>query len=352
MKAKSFLKESLTKQKAYQVLPEPDLIKLNQNELPYPWPKAMRQALAKHLSSLELNRYPLTEAINLQKALAKKLKLKPEQILVATGSNMILQVLVLALKHKTPVMGVRPSFALYDLIPKTFAYPFVEVPLRQSDFSLDEEKFLKKVKEKKPGLIFLANPNAPTGGLYRQTFLKKLLKLAPGLVLLDEAYYEFSGVTWIKELKKHPNLLISRTFSKAYGLGGVRLGYLVGEASLMTEIKKAYVPFNVGVLSEQAGLFALKEEKFFKTKLKEILTQREKLYQEMKKIKSLEVFPSQANFILFRLKNPQACFEFLKRKGLLIRNVSSQAGLAGCLRVSVGRPKENQQFLNALNQFA
>lgn len=348
MKELSYLKPSLKKQKAYQVAQEPELIKLNQNELPYDLPKDLQKKLAARLVKLPLNRYPVMEPLRLKKALAQKLKLKPEQILVGTGSNVLLQALVLSLKEKSLVLSVSPSFALYELIPKTFGYPFAGVRLRKKDFTLEEGKFLRVVRQKKPSLIFLANPNAPTGGLYSIDFIKKLLEQTSGLVLVDEAYFEFSGVTLIKELKKFSNLLINRTFSKAYGLGGVRVGYLLGHEDLLREIKKAMVPFSVGVLNEEAALFALEHQKIFKEKIKEVLAEKEKLYQSMARLKGLEVFPSAANFLLFRVNDALACFTHLKKKGILVRNVSGQPDLKGCLRVTVGTPSENQKFLKAL----
>ena len=191
-----------------------------------------------------------------------KLKMKglrPENVLVSGGSNILIQALVVAAAVEGRVLTIKPSFSLYELEGALLGNRVTEVPLRAPDFSLPTEVLIQKLKVEKPSIVFIPNPNAPTGTLFPRKDLLAIIKAAKGkaLVVIDEAYYPYSGTTLAGEIKKNSHLVVMRTFSKAFSLGGVRLGAILADASVITEVKKILLPFSVGVLSQIIGEMVL-----------------------------------------------------------------------------------------------
>lgn len=339
------------RQKAYHLEAYPKAIKLNQNELSRGLSPKIKQELLQQIKKLSLERYPQVQPVKLQQALAKKLKVKPGQILVSNGSNVLIQTLVMSAAVKGVVMAPEPTFALYRLAAESLGNRFVPLPLNKKDFSLDLSQAVKLIKKHRPQLIFLPNPNAPTGNLWPKESIQAILDAAPGLVVLDEAYHQFSGVTWLSKLKRYSQLVILQTFSKAYALGGGRIGYLVAHPEVVEQVSKVLTPYCVSQLSEAAALVALKHESYFNKAVEEVIQERDKLFMAMSKLSNLQVYPSAGNFLLFRVKNAKACFQFLLKHGVLLRDQSAYPNLAGCLRVSVGTPKENRIFLRVLKTY-
>jgi histidinol-phosphate aminotransferase len=201
-----------------------------------------------------------------------------------------------------------------------------------------------------PTVIFLAYPNNPTGNLFAQAEVEELLALAPGLVVLDEAYLPFAGTSFMPRVVAHDGLLVMRTLSKL-GLAGLRLGYLVGAPAWIREFDKLRLPYNINVLTQISAEFALSRPEVFAAQVADILEQREQLYRALDGMSGVRAFPSRANFILFELldQDPRTVFEALRARGVLVKSFSATAGpLRCCLRVTVGKPDENAQFLAAL----
>lgn len=346
-----YVRPEVRRQKAYHLEFYPKAIKLNQNELAEGLSPKIKQYLLREVGKLSLERYPQVRPMQLTKALAKKLSVKPEQILVSNGSNVLIQTLVMSAAVGQVVMAPEPSFALYRLAAEALGNRFVPLPLVKDDFSLDADKAVALIKKHRPKLIFLPNPNAPTGNLLPEKTIAAILKAAPGLVVLDEAYHQFSEVSWMSKLKRHPNLVILQTFSKAYGLGGGRIGYLVAAPELTEQIGKLLTPYCVSALSEAASLVALKHERYFAEAVARVKSEREKLFAAMQNLPGLQVYPSAGNFLLFRVADAKKCFQYLLKHGVLVRDQSSYPKLEGCLRVSVGTARENRLFLKVLKSY-
>jgi histidinol-phosphate aminotransferase len=226
---------------------------------------------------------------------------------------------------------------------------FVGVDLKE-DFSLNETAMLEAIEKHKPAVTFLAYPNNPTGNLFGADVISRIIEKSSGLVIVDEAYFAFSPATFVSKLGQYPNLLVMRTVSKL-GLAGLRLGLLAGPAAIISELHKIRLPYNINVLSQKATSCVLKNYALLREQIDDICAQRTWLSDQLKQMKSLKVFNSDANFILFRALNANELFEGLKRHGILIKNVSgSHSLLSNCLRVTVGSHKENEKFVDVMQK--
>ena len=336
---------------AYHVPDPGELIKLDAMENPYSWPDELREQWLAQISSTAINRYPDPGADELKSALRKALAIPDDcSILLGNGSDELIQMIAMAIA--TPervVLAPEPSFVMYRMIASMVGMRYEGVPLTAS-FELDGDAMLAAIKEHEPALVFLAYPNNPTGNLFDKDAIAAILKASPGLVVVDEAYFPFAGSTLMDWLHQYPNLLVMRTVSKM-GLAGLRLGYLVGSEQWLQHIDKMRLPYNINILTQESAQFALENIAVFDAQTRQICEDREMLFQQLRALDNLEVFPSQANFILFRVPGwvSQDIFEQLKQRGVLIKNLGNQPGLLkDCLRVTVGTQQENAQFLQAL----
>jgi len=335
---------------AYKVADASGLIKLDAMENPYQWSDAINQQWLASLKNCALNRYPDPTARELN-ALIKKTNAIPAEysVLLGNGSDEIIQMLLMALPPQANVLAVEPSFVMYKQISLSLGLNYHSVPL-QADFSLDLPALLAAIKIEQPALIFLAYPNNPTGNLFDITAIEAILQTSTGLVVIDEAYAPFAHASFMEHLAHYENLLVMRTLSKL-GLAGLRLGFIVGNSTLIEQLDKVRLPYNINVLTQVSAIFALSHESLFLAQTQLICEQRALLVEQLKGLTEMTVYPSSANFILFRTPPERAdeIFAGLKQQGILIKNLSPQAGLlSDCLRVTVGKPEENQLFFTAL----
>ncbi len=345
-----WIRSEVRKTHGYSLKKQNDRIKLNQNESPYDISDLLKGKVLERLKSAAWNRYPLPYAIGLAEKIARREGWVSDGIVVSGGSNILIQALVVAASVGAKVLTITPSFSLYELQAKMLGNRVIEIPLNKRDFSLPTEKILKRIRREKPRLVFLPNPNAPTGNLFPEKDLLSIIQASKSLVVIDEAYYPFSGYTFAPLLKKYKNLVLLRTFSKAFSLGGVRLGYLMADPTVAREVQKVVLPFSVGILSQVLGEVVLEDEGYVGRVVAEAVDERNRMQKELEKMKDLKVFPSQTNFILFQTKT-DALFQkiqtALSRKGIVIRDVRSKH-LRNALRISVGSPRENDELLSNL----
>jgi len=344
----STIRKEVSRLKGYSLTQDPHRIKLNQNESPFDLPAPLKQKAMARLSELSWNRYPTPFCDALRKKIAEKEGWSAEGVVVTGGSNILIQAIMIAAAIQGKILTVTPSFSLYGLEGQIFGNKVIEVPLKK-DFSFPRDLFLKSLKKERPQIVFLANPNAPTGNLFSEEDLVSVLKASQGLVVVDEAYYPFSGFTLRPYLKQFPNLILLRTFSKAFSMGGVRLGYMLSHPAVASEILKVILPFTIGILTQAIAEVVLEEDSFVRSLVKEILEERERLYKNLGQIKSLKVFPSQTNFILFQSPRSREIFHGLGKEGILIRDVSAK-NLPHALRVSIGTRDENLRFLQVMQR--
>lgn len=329
----------------YKAKEIPCRIKLDANESPFP----IKIEDIVSAIPLELNRYPDPEAKELRKALGKRLRLSYEKIMAGNGSDELIYYLILTFGG--PVLYPVPTFSMYGIISQSIGVERIESKL-DDDFDINIEEFIKLIKTQKPRLIFLSTPNNPTGNTFSSEKILKVIDVAQkysSIVVLDEAYQPFSSERgYLPLLDDFSNLLILRTLSKI-GLAGLRVGFLIGREEYLNEVGKVRLPYNLDLLSQYIAKEALlRHYDKLKRNIGEIKRERDRLFREMTKLKGVKVFPSEANFILFRVKNGRKIYKKLIKEGILVRELSSL--IENSLRVTVGKREENREFLNALKR--
>ncbi len=332
---------------AYHVPACADMIKLDAMENPYLVPPPLRDEIAAVVADAHINRYPDPDPRSLKQKIRELLAL-PEgmAVLLGNGSDELIQLLALALnKPGAVLLSVEPSFVMYKMIATFVGMRYVGVPLR-TDFSLDLQATLAAIHMNQPALVFLAYPNNPTGNLFSREDICQIIEASPGLVVIDEAYYAFANDSFVPDLAIYPNLLVMRTFSKL-GMAGLRLGFIAGSALWLDQLEKLRLPYNVGVLPQRVAETLLDHHAVLLEQAEHIKQDRKLLYQQLSSL--VEVYPSEANFLLFRVAHASEVFAALKQHGVLIKNLNGgHPMLTDCLRVTVGTPDENEQFIAAL----
>jgi len=334
---------------AYPVMPAAGLVKLDMMENPYTLPAELARSLGVHLGAVALNRYPPGEPAGFKQRLAQVVGApQGSALLLGNGSDELIHLMILACARPgAVVMSPWPSFSMYRMSTILDRCRFVDVELRP-DFRLDLPAMLAAIDQHRPAIVFLSDPNNPTGNLFDPSAIEAILDAAPGLVVIDEAYLPFAQRTWMGHLAGRPRMLVLRTLSKL-GLAGLRLGYLCGAPALIEQLDKVRPPFNVNVLTLAAVDFLLDHFAVLDAQAAQLRAERERLRSHLQAMGGIEVFDSAANFLLLRLANAAEVFAKLLQRGILIKDVSgSHRLLQNCLRVTVGTAAENAQFLQAL----
>lgn len=334
---------------AYAVQDATGLIKLDAMENPHRLPPALQAELGQRLGAVALNRYPGPRIDDLRAALAKQAGLPAGcALMLGNGSDELISLLAMACDVPgASILSPLPGFVMYAMSAQLQGLKFVGVDLTP-DFELDEAAMLDAIAQHQPSILYLAYPNNPTANLWDDAVIERIVQAAPGLVVIDEAYQPFSSRSYIDRLGQHPHVLLMRTLSK-FGLAGVRLGYMMGPAALIAEIDKVRPPYNISVLNAEAALFALEHAAVYEAQAADLRAQRNTLVQALAALPGVQVWPSDANMVLVRVPDAQAAFEGMKRRGVLVKNVSKMHPLlARCLRLTVGTADENAQMLAAL----
>ena len=350
-KVKRWIRPSVLAASAYHVQDASGLIKLDAMENPYTWPAAIKQSWLNCLADAELNRYPSAAATVLKASLRRAFAIPEDiELLLGNGSDEIIQIIMMAMTGQDTVfMAPTPTFVMYEVIAAAVQARFVGIPLQQ-DFTLDQAASLRAIRDYQPAAIFLAYPNNPTGNLFDSKVVIDIIEHAPGIVVMDEAYHVFAERSFLARIGQYDNLLIMRTMSK-FGLAGLRLGFLTGPVDWIRELDKIRLPYNINLLTQMSTTFILDHIELLNAQAGAIRRDREALYQALATIPGLTVWPSATNFLLFRIEQGDAdrVFNGLKQAGVLIKNLhGGHPLLAGCLRVTIGTPDQNQLFLEAL----
>jgi len=347
-----FLRADVQGMHAYAVQDSRGLVKLDAMENPYSLPPQLKAELGARLAEAAINRYPAQRAEDLRQALALHVKLPHGcELMLGNGSDELISLLTLAADLPgNCVLAPVPGFVMYEMSAKLQGLDFVGVPLTK-DFELDRDAMLAAIRERQPALVWLAYPNNPTANLWNEDDIAAIVEAAPGLVVMDEAYQPFASRDSMAMLTaQHAHVLVMRTLSK-FGLAGVRIGYLMGHASLIAEIDKLRPPYNISVLNAEAALFALEHADEYARQAAAIRTAREGVFAELQKLSGVRPYPSQANMILVRVPDAARCFAGMKQRGVLIKNVSGlHPLLVNCLRLTIGTPDENQALLAAFKE--
>ena len=327
---------------------EADIVKLASNENPLgPSPLAIK-AIERSLT--ELARYPDGNGFELKAALAGKYGVLPEQVVLGNGSNDLLEFAArVFLSPGLSAVYSQHAFAVYALVVQAVGARGIEVPAHH--FGHDTKAMLAAIEEK-TRVVFVANPNNPTGTLLASDALLSFIEQVPRevLIVLDEAYYEYlapevapDSVAW---LKRFPNLLIARTFSKAYGLAGLRVGFALAHADVAAMLNRVRQPFNVSSVAQAAAVAALSDAAHLRSSVALNTAGMQQIIAGLIKLK-LDYIPSFGNFLSFRIGNATAMYQRLLKRGVIVRPVANY-GMPEYLRVSIGLEIDNQKFLSAL----
>ncbi|MBW3659369.1 MAG: histidinol-phosphate transaminase [Actinobacteria bacterium] len=322
-------------------------VRLNTNETAEPPPPAYLSAVAEGIQQLQLHRYPDRPATALRTAIAGIEGLTTDRVWTANGSNEILLQLFQA--YGGPgrrLLLFRPGYSAHPLIARVANTDAVEHDL-PDDFRLTEAVATEAVARHRPALVCIANPNNPSGVPTSLAAVRALHDAGDALVVIDEAYVEFGGVSARELLDELPRLVVSRTFSKAYRLAGLRLGYLLAHDWVIDDLRKVRLPYHLDAVKQVAGLAALDMREQLLDHVPRVSAERDRVAAALGQLPGVEVWPSTGNFLLFRTP-VDGLFDRLLERGVLVRDFSTRPRLEGCLRVTIGTPYENDVFLEAV----
>ncbi|MFI8876368.1 histidinol-phosphate transaminase [Streptomyces sp. NPDC055243] len=334
-------------------------VRLNTNENPYPLPDALVERIAERVrdAARDLNRYPDRDAVELRTELARYLtdtgghEVTLANVWAANGSNEVIQQLLQTFGGPgRTAIGFEPSYSMHGLIARGTGTGWISGP-RGDDFTIDVEAAAKTIAENRPDVVFITTPNNPTGNAVSGDTVLALYEAAqaakPSMVVVDEAYVEFShGDSLLPLLAGRPNLVISRTMSKAFGAAGLRLGYLAADPAVVDAVQLVRLPYHLSAVTQATALAALEHTDTLLKYVEQLKRERDRLVGELRAI-GYEVTDSDANFVQFgRFEDSHTVWQRILDRGVLVRD----NGVPGWLRVSAGTPEENDAFLDAVRE--
>lgn len=339
---------------AYDVIEREWNIKVNANECNMNLPPIVEDRLMGRLSMLAFNRYPNEEYDALREQIADNHRLQKENILLGNGSSEIIEKLFYAFggTKTRKIVYPEPSFSMYGIYVK--ASQGVGIPVAMNEkYQLDLELFVNTVNENRASLAVICNPNNPTGTAFS---LADIEYAAANInkncaLLIDEAYIEFYGHSAVGLLAKYPNLIIARTFSKAYGLASARVGYMLASKEIVSMIEKTFMPYHMNVLSLATADIVYQMRHEYVPRIQMMIAERRRMSSLLAKLPGVTVYPSETNFILIHVPDAANLNKYLVSKGIGVRYFSKAPALKNCLRISMGLREENDSWYNAIKIF-
>lgn len=340
MQIRNLLRKNIRKLNAYSAKEVPCRVKLDANESPYSFP-----FLLEAMRGIPTNRYPDPEGRELRRAAAKHWKTTPEQILLGNGSDELIHYLITTFGG--PVLFPHPTFSMYGIIADAADEERAGIPL-DCNFDIDEDEMLRAVKTYKPRLLFLSTPNNPTGNCFSPDRIRRLIEASKGIVVIDEAYQPFgNGTDMISLIGEFENVTIMRTLSKV-GFASLRVGFLIAGVDIIEAVNRVRLPFNVNALSQVIAVNLFRNYRDIEKSIRIICRERDNLFKALKEIPGVRPYPSEANFILFKVRNASVVHKRLLSRGILIKDMTPV--MKDCMRVTVGTPEENGIFLETLKK--
>ena len=314
-----------------------DMVFLDANENPY---------------NNGVNRYPDPQQRSLKGELALQRQIKASQILLGNGSDEVLDLIYRAFCEPKidNIITLPPTYGMYKVLAETNDVENREVLLTE-DYEPDVTEILRVV-DANSKLLFICSPNNPTGNAFKADKIEILLKSFPGIVVIDEAYIDFSeSQTWVSKLSEYPNLIVTQTLSKAYGMAGIRLGICYASEEIISVINKIKPPYNVNELTQKKALDRVLDKESVKNEIGSILNERSGLYEVLLEVNFVQkIYPSDANFVLVKVDNANLRYQQLLDKGIVIRNRSTQPLCENTLRFTIGTPSENKKLIKVLKE--
>lgn len=342
------VKEKVRSMNAYQVENIEAEIKLHANENSFPPPPEILKQFEEVFKATELNRYPDPDCRPLKQTLAKRLAVAPENLAIGNGSDELIQILLQIFCDSGESVGFPdPTFSMYAIIARGMGLEPQTHPL-DDQWDFKAAAFLETLEKSQARIAFISYPNNPTGNCFSAPEVQKVIENFPGIVVVDEAYHDFARKSFLSELPKHNNLIILRSLSKI-GLAALRVGYAVADPIIIEQIDKIRLPYNSNTLSQNLADRLLNHFAPVQKQIDALLVERQEMIRKLAEFKQLTVYPSDANFVLFRVEqDSKAIFQRLMDNGILIRDLGSHPRLKNCLRVTIGTPDENRSFLDQM----
>ena len=297
-----------------------------------------------------LNRYPDSQQTLVKEALSKLKGISEEQILLGNGSDEVLDLIfrVFCEPREDNVIVLPPTYGMYEVLANTNAIELVKIPLVEN-FQPNVKEIIKG-QDAKTKLLFLCSPNNPTANSFDANKIETLIKEFNGIVVIDEAYIDFSiEDSWLCRLDEFPNLIVTQTLSKAYGLASIRLGICYASKEIISILNKIKPPYNVNQLTQDVALQSLFNQEKVKNEIAIIISERNQLIRDLQNVEIVEkVYPSDANFLLVQVDDATLRYKQLVKLGIIARNRTTHILCDNCLRFTVGTPDENKKLINTL----
>lgn len=301
-----------------------------------------------------VNRYPDPQQRKLKEVIARRRGVAANQLLLGNGSDEVLDLIFRAfcIPNQDKIIVMPPTYGMYRVLANINRIFLDEVPLN-NDFQLVTKDILNQISSQTKA-IFLCSPNNPSGNSFRREDILTLLQSFTGLVVIDEAYIDFSTQkSLVSDLSSYPNLIITQTLSKAYGLAGIRLGICIASEDIIYILNKIKPPYNINSLTQERAISALTDWDTTQGQVTQLIAERKGLFAQLEKISFVEkVYPSDANFLLVQVDDANKRYAQLIENDIVVRNRSNQVGCENCLRFSVGTPQENQILIETLNRLS
>jgi histidinol-phosphate aminotransferase len=349
----ALIKQAVRSQAGYALAAPEAKHKLNQNESPFDFPAPLKQEVMDQAAAQAWQRYPAFSPRDLQQAIATRYGWVPDGVVVGNGSNELIQAtLAVSLEAGDVVVAPSPTFSLYRLMTGVLGGRYVPVSLEQN-FRYDTDRLIEAARREQARVIVLNSPNNPTGSALAPGAVEQILAETDALVLCDEAYQDFGGTSALPQLAQSSRVIVLRTFSKAFGLAGLRFGFGLAHPAVAGEIAKGKLPYNVNLITLTAARVALRHAATLTARVDELIVVRERFLADLRRLPGLAVYPTAANFVLIRCVNLPArdVFQRLHQQyGILVRDVSGAPELAECLRISIGTAEDMDAVIHALGE--
>ncbi|MGH4121956.1 MAG: histidinol-phosphate transaminase [Clostridium sp.] len=343
-----YFRSDLSDFNAYEVGKIDYKVRLDANECFSNLPQEVRMKIGWAIEDSIFNRYPDAGASKVCDLYAQYANVKSSNVMAGNGSDECIQIITNTFLNPRDKVAIQsPDFSMYGLYTKVAGGIPIEFALDE-DFKLDIDGFISMVNKENVKIVFLSNPNNPTGGIIKRTDIIKIIEGCSCIIVIDEAYFEFYGETMADKIFTYENLIVLRTCSKI-GLAAIRLGFLITSSILMGELKKVKPPYNVNAISQCIATVVLKDSQVIHNNVEGILKERVYLWGKLKNINGIKLYNAQANFILIRVENAQTMKQRLLDSGINVRSFTSYA-LQNCLRITIGSREENKYLLNNISQ--
>ncbi len=345
------VRDDLKDMKPYAVPLTRARVELDSNENPWNLPDEVLKDVLDTLAGLDYNRYPDIGSTWLRQNLADGYQLGLDNVMVGNGSNEVILDLLLAFGGPgRKAILFKPTYSMHDVLCRIASTEAVSVPLKP-DYEFDGDAANKAFMAEDPDIIFLNSPNNPTGNIIPLEEIERVCRSGDFLVVVDEAYGEFSGETCLPLTKQYKNLVVVKTFSKAFRLAAARVGYALADFGVIAGLDKVKLPYNLNGLSQTTAALVWQKRDVVLRKVAELIEERDRVMISLDELDGCKPFPSYANFILFKTESDaNMIFNGLLGKGVQVRNFSGKPRLENCLRVTIGTPEENDAFLAALKE--